>query len=111
MAFSIESYGTAGVHARESHFPGIFTVKRLRGEGGKMKECQSEKGLDSKKTFPYGLMWMLSIQKLYSGQFIAVIPNQVLVTPGGTSTGAKGYMESLAQIVIIIKKIEQSRLL
>lgn len=70
-----------------------------------MKECQSEKGLDSEKTFPYGLIWMLSIQNLYSGQFIAVIPKQVLVTPGGTSTGAKGYMESLAQKIIIIKRL------
>lgn len=27
LAFSIESYGAAGVHTRESHFPGVFTVK------------------------------------------------------------------------------------
>lgn len=30
FAFSIESYSTARIHARESHFPGIFTVKGLQ---------------------------------------------------------------------------------
>lgn len=32
LAFSVESYGAAGVHARERHFPGIFTVKRHQGK-------------------------------------------------------------------------------
>lgn len=29
LAFGIEPYGAAGVHATERHFPGIFTVKGL----------------------------------------------------------------------------------
>lgn len=32
QAFSIESYGTAGVHARERHFSGMFTMKGLERE-------------------------------------------------------------------------------
>lgn len=35
QAFSIESYGTAGVHARERHFSGMFTMKGLEREQSK----------------------------------------------------------------------------
>lgn len=39
FAFSIESYSTARIHARESHFPGIFTVKGLQAVMRKKKNA------------------------------------------------------------------------
>lgn len=49
LALGIKSYGTAGVHARESHFPGVFTVKRL--QAGR-KEMRKERDLVRFRTQP-----------------------------------------------------------